>query len=45
MNDTALTSPPTYPLVVGQGSKIIPLSLIGKRAGGLGSSWVMMEIE
>lgn len=46
MNDITLTSPPTPPLV-GEGSKITPTpsSLIGKGAGGLGSSQVMMEVE
>ena len=46
MNNTTLTSPPTPPLR-GEGSKITPTppSLIGKGAGGLGSSWVKMEVE
>lgn len=46
MNDITLTSPPTPPLR-GEGSKITPTppSLIGKGAGGLGSSRVKMEVE
>ncbi len=46
MNYQALTSPPTPPLR-GEGSKITPTppSLIGKGAGGLGSSRAKMEVE